>query len=131
MTRAKANAARGEHEIELAGRKYRLRPSHEAIEAIEQATGHALLALVRLANGSELKVRELGIIGAELIRAGAEDELTKSVASEKIGEMIYEQGVIGATMRFLLCLSDAASGGRTASGEAKPVAGPKGSTTGG
>jgi hypothetical protein len=125
-----ANAKRGEHELKLGRKTYRLRPSHEAIEAIEEATGHSLLALIRLGNTMELKMGQLGAIGAELIRAGAaeKDELTRSVDAEKIGEMIFEEGVIGATARLTLCLADAASGGRKASGEAKAVA-TKDSTT--
>lgn len=127
-----ANAKRGEHELQLGRRKYRLRPSHAAIEAIEEGTGLSLLALIHLGNAAELKTRQLGVIGAELIRAGADDkdELTRSVDAEKIAELIFEEGVIGATVRLTLCLVDAAGGGRKASGEAKPVAGTKGSTTG-
>jgi hypothetical protein len=68
----KANKQRGEGELVLAGKAYRLRPSHDALEAIEDETGKSLIALVRMATG-ELTLRQVGIVGAELIRAGADE----------------------------------------------------------
>jgi hypothetical protein len=46
----KANPERGEHELALPGKTYRLRPSHAALKAIELQTGESTLALVRLGN---------------------------------------------------------------------------------
>jgi hypothetical protein len=119
----KANAERGEHSISLGGKTYVLRPSHAAITAIEEETGRATLALVRLGNCGELSLKQLGIIGAELIRAGADedDEFTQGVDADRIEEMIFEnpKGLPEAQSRFGLCLLDAATGGRTVSGEAK------------
>jgi hypothetical protein len=118
-----ANAERGEHEIVLAGKAYRLRPSHSALKAIERLTGRATLALVRLGNVGELTLEQLGLVGAELIRAGADeaDEFTKAVAPDRIEELIFEdtEGLTKAQSRFTLALLDAATGGRTVSGEAK------------
>ena len=116
---AVANSERGEHELTLAGRTYRLRPSHQAMVAIERKTASSVLGLVRLGNAGELTLEQLGVVGAELIRAGAEDRLTQSVDDERIAELIFEEGLPAATSRFTLCLLDAATGGRTASGEAK------------
>lgn len=116
-----ANPDRGEHELVLAGTTYRLRPSHTALITIERKTGRSTLALVRLGNSAELSLAELGTIGAELIRAGAaeDDVMTRSVDADRIGELIFEEGITPAMSRFTLCLLDAATGGRTASGEAK------------
>lgn len=116
-----ANPERGEHELVLAGRTYRLRPSHAAIVAIERKTGESLLALVRLANGGGLTIAQLGMIGAELIRAGADeaDAMTRAVDAARIGELIFEEGIGRVVPRLLFCLVDAASGGCTVSGEAK------------
>jgi cell division protein ZapA (FtsZ GTPase activity inhibitor) len=123
MADQQANEERGEHDIVLAGRKYRLRPSHSALKAIEKLTGRATLALVRLGNVGELSLEQLGIVGAELIRAGAadDDSFTKAVDAERIEEMIFEEdeGLTRAQSRFTLCLLDAATGGRTVSGEVK------------
>ncbi|RSV15196.1 hypothetical protein CA235_09680 [Sphingomonas sp. ABOLF] len=110
---------RGEHELTLAGVTYRLRPSHPALVAIEKKTGRSNLALVRLGNTQDLSNEQLGIIAAELVRAGATDAMTRAVSAERFGELIYEEGAVRACARLTLCLLDAATGGRTASGEAK------------
>ena len=120
-SRRAANAQRGEHELALAGVTYRLRPSHDAIVAIEDVTGRSVMDLYRAGNVGALTLTQLGQIAGELIRAGAEDgdELTAQVDDERIGQLIFEEGVFRAMARLTLCLVDAASGGRTASGEAK------------
>lgn len=112
---------RGEHELVLAGVPYRLRPSHAAIRAIEQKTERSLLELLRFGNMGALTSDQLGTIGAQLIRAGAakDDQATANVNAERIAELIYEEGTGKAMARLTLCLVDAATGGRTASGEAK------------
>lgn len=114
-----ANPTRGEHELLLAGVRYRLRPSHQALVAIEQKTQHSLIELVRLGNGHALPIQHVGIVAAELIRAGAEDQATRAVHEDRIGELVFEEGILGVVAKITLCLIDAASGGRTASGEAK------------
>lgn len=116
-----ANPERGEHELVLAGRSYRLRPSHTAIVAIEEATGKAAITLYGLSGAGALPLRQMGIVAAEFIRAGAAegDEMTRAVSAERIGELIYEEGVARVTARLTTCLMDAVSGGCTASGEAK------------
>jgi hypothetical protein len=118
---ATANAERGEHEIVLAGKAYRLRPSHNAVRAIEQTTGRSTMALVRLGNTGELTLEQLGAVAAELIRAGADeaDTMTRSVDAERIEELIFEEGLPQAQARITLVLLDASTGGRAASGEAK------------
>ena len=123
MTEA-AIAERGEHELVLAGVTYRLRPSHSAMRAIERVTERSALELVRAGNVGALTLDQLGTIAAELIRAGADqgDTLTRGVSADRIGELIYEQGVAGATFRLTAVLADAVSGGRKASGEAKAPA---------
>lgn len=119
--RRSAKADRGEHELALAGITYKLRPSHDAIVAIEDATGRSIMDLYRAGNTGSLTLTQLGAITGELIRAGADDDdtLTAQVNDERIGELIFEEGVYRAMARVTLCLVDAASGGRTASGEAK------------
>lgn len=121
--RSAANAERGEHEITLARVTYRLCPSHGAIAAIERRTERSLLELYSLGNRGALTLDQLGAIVGELIRAGAApaDEFTANVDDARIGELIYEEGLHRVMARVTLCLIDAASGGRTASGEAKAV----------
>jgi hypothetical protein len=117
----KANAARGEHEITLDGVTYLLRPSHAALKLIEQQTGHSILNLVQLGGSASMTIEHMGVVAAELIRAGAEDEATRHVNAERIEELIVEAGIPHAMARLVVCLTDAATGGRTASGEAKPT----------
>jgi hypothetical protein len=114
-----ATPERGEHELTLAGVTYRLRPTHVAVKAIERKTDRSIIDLFRAGNTGSLSQHQLGIIAGELIRAGAADDLTRRVDDERIGELIYEAGTHKAMARLTLCLIDAASGGRTASGEAK------------
>ncbi len=120
-TPATANPHRGEHQLTLGGREYLLRPSFAAQVAIEEKTGQALTQLIRAGNAGALSLKVAGTIAAELIRAGAEpdDSSTRAVHGDRIGELAYEEGVLGVTARLTLCLADAAGGGRTASGEAK------------
>jgi hypothetical protein len=119
-----ANPERGEHELRLGRKTYRLRPSYAAIRAAEARAGVSLLPMVRKGNVGDLTIEQLGAIAAELIRAGADekDSMTRSVDAERIGELIFEEGIASCAARITLCLLDAASGGRKASGEAKPVA---------
>lgn len=116
-----ASPDRGEHEIELAGVTYLLRPSHAAMQTIEIETGHSLLALMRMADRGDLTLETIGIMLAELIRAGADadDQATRHVSSEKIGELAYEQGLPRIIARLTVLLADAISGGRDAEGNAK------------
>lgn len=117
-----ANAERGEHSLTLGGAVYRLRPSHAAIQAIERETDQALLSLIARGNAGAMPLRELGVVAAELIRAGADDELTKHVDAERIEEMIFEEGLPKVAPRLVMCLLDAATGGCDASGNAKAAA---------
>lgn len=117
-----ANAERGEHELTLEGVAYRLRPSFAAIVAIEKKTGSTLIALVNEGNRGNLTLANLGIIACELIRAGGEDENTRHVGAERLGELIYEEGVPTATARITTCLVDAVTGGRTSAGEIRAIA---------
>jgi len=122
MARRKANPERGEHELVLDGVTYRLRPSHNAMVAIEAKTGRSIMDLFRAGNTGSLSLEQMGAIAGELIREGADDELTRQVDDERLSELIYEGGVHRAMARLTLCLIDAASGGRKASGEAKAAA---------
>ncbi|WP_288338597.1 hypothetical protein [uncultured Sphingomonas sp.] len=116
-----ASPDRGEHAIELAGVTYLLRPSHGVMQTIEIETGHSLLALLRMAHGGDLTLEMIGIMLAELIRAGADagDQATQHVSPERIGELAYEQGLPRIIARLAVLLADVVSGGRDAAGNAK------------
>ncbi|MGY2732813.1 hypothetical protein [Sphingomonas sp. UYP23] len=117
-----ANPERGEHELELGGIVYRLRPSFAANVAIERQTGQSLISLAQLGSTSSLTLSQIGIIAAEWIKAGAEDGLTRNVGADRIAELAYEEGLPSVLSRLTICLVDSCTGGRTAEGNAKAVA---------
>ena len=118
-----ANVERGEHSLTLAGATYQLRPSFNAIVAIEETLGFGLIELTRKANAFALSLPDLGEIVAELVRAGAPDgddgQMLRAVSGERMAELIYEEGTGPAFSAVTLALTDAVMGGRTVSGEAK------------
>jgi hypothetical protein len=116
---AVANAYRGEHTLDLGGKTYKLRPTYDAIVEMEDGTGLSLVDLTRRADRHGLKLGEAAKVATALIKAGASDPLTAAVSAERIGELIYEQGLISVVIRLTLCLGEAVGGGRTATGEAK------------
>jgi hypothetical protein len=119
-----ANPVRGEHDLDLAGVVYRLRPTFTAVVSIEQALETSLLALFRKANAGLLRYADAGVVVAELIRAGAEpgDTLTANVSDEEIGALIFEEGMPKVQAALVLVLGDAITGGRDRSGKAKAPA---------
>lgn len=124
------NDERGEDEITLGRKTYVLRPSYEAIKALEKETGKTVLELVALGNAGRISIEDLGVIVAELIRAGAKPgDVAARVSGEGIGIKILEKGLISTIPLITLLLIDVASGGRTASGERKAAAETSGSLT--
>ena len=114
-----ANSVVGEHELKLGAVTYRLRPSREALKAIESRTRTPVLKLSLLGDAADLTIEQLGIIAEELIRAGAEDEATRYVGADRLEELIIEESMARVTGRLTFCLSDACTGGRTSEGNAK------------
>ena len=116
-----ANPARGEHSLTLAGLTYRLRPSFQAVQVLEDDLGLSLVEMARKANSFALSLSELGAIVAELVRAGADegDAMTKAVSADRMAELIFEEGTGPVFAALVLALTDAVMGGRTISGEAR------------
>jgi hypothetical protein len=121
---AAANPARGEHSITLGGIGYVLRPTAAASFAVEEELGLSLLEVFRACNAMALSYAQIGVVLAHYIRAGAapDDQMTRAVSSERLAELVYEDGVAIAFAMLTLLLADAIGGGRTSSGEAKAVA---------
>jgi hypothetical protein len=116
-----ANTERGEHELVLAGAKYLLRPSYAAQVAIEQKTGVSYGDLAFAGQSGAMRIEQAQVIASEMINAGAGDNALSRVSAERVGQLIYEEGLPQIAARLTLALIDALTGGRTASGEAKPV----------
>ncbi|HEY0116289.1 MAG TPA: GTA-gp10 family protein [Allosphingosinicella sp.] len=116
---------RGELTLNLGGATYGLRPSFEAIEAIESKV-RPLDVLVETLNQGRVPLAELGIITAELMRGyGASHPDDPMIATyrgsnpEKLARLIYEEGVPTVRIVLLVILAGALTGGYDAAGEVK------------
>ncbi|SNS53178.1 hypothetical protein SAMN06295912_108117 [Sphingomonas laterariae] len=119
-----ANEARGEVDIVLGKKRRVLRPSYEAIIAIEKLTGHSLRDLTVMANAVRMPLETMSIVVAELIRAGAaaDDVGARHGQADGWGKLIYRVGIPSVSARLLIVLTAALTGGATAEGELMPVA---------
>lgn len=119
---SEANETRGEIALDLGGREFVMRPTYQAISAIESKTGRGILALAR--DAADLSLSDAAIIAAECIKAHGKhvgDDMMANYAPAKIAEMMIEaEGGIAACLgRLSALLMVAATGGYTASGELK------------
>jgi hypothetical protein len=125
-----ANGKRGEISLKLQGEDYTLRPSYEAIQAIEDQTGKGLIDLSRDALNGRLTSREAQTIVCECVKAWGRASDDNSAALQKgaahvsparIGELMFEEkdGITGAMAAVATVLAVAATGGYTAKGEVK------------
>jgi len=121
---------RGEVTITLDGAEYVMRPTYEAIQAIEEKTGMGLLGLLNVVCNGEMPLKKLAIIVTELIKAWGKaagenaDPIQRGAAgsnADKVANLIYEAGMSAAMGRVSVVLAGALSGGVTASGEWKPA----------
>jgi len=116
---------RGQISLPLDGQEYVLRPSMEAIMAIE-ARLRPLLPLTQEAVAGSLTLHDLGIITAEFMRAfgkaNPNDPLKTTYLHSKpetLARLIYEAGQPKVCIRVATVLMGALSGGYEASGEIK------------
>lgn len=118
------NAERGEFTLSLDGQIFGLRPSYEAMEAIEAETGKGLIALARAALGGEMGLHDLSIVVCECVRAwGRQTGSTNAAGANpsNIGRLVMssEGGMAGAMSVIGAMLSVAVTGGITPEGEVK------------
>lgn len=123
---SEANETRGEIALDLDGTEYVLRPSYEAIQAIEKKLGRGLLALARTAADGDLTLNETATVAAECIKAhgrAIDDRMLAASTPERIAEMIYEtpNGQAGVMGRLAVMLGLAVTGGYDKVGELKPA----------
>jgi hypothetical protein len=112
-----ANAERGEVEITLEGDTARpLRPSYEAIVAIEKELDTTLQALcARAASISFLQISEVGVIMYHgMIAAGKDrnDAMLRNVQRDKLTRLAFETGVTNLQQPIGQFLINALSGGK-------------------
>ncbi len=119
--------ARGQMTVPLDGQEYVLRPSLEAILAIERQTRpRTLYDLATEASQIRLPIEDLATIVAHFMRAhgkaSPDDPLAtdyQGAKPERLRDLIYEAGIPSITQRVYVVLLGAISGGYDASGEVK------------
>lgn len=119
-----ANPIRGEVDIDLAGITFTLRPSYEAIVACEGQLGLALTEMALAADRGALSIGDTAAIVTELVRAWGKEtgsNAARGVNVKKVGQLIFEMGVMTALPRVAIVLLKAASGGVDASGKDRPI----------
>ena len=117
---------RGELALVLDGVTMVLRPTFEAIEAFEAATGKGLMQIARDAIDGRLTVGETAQIACECIRAWGRETDNEDAAGarpKRVANLILdaEGGFRAASGTVAAVLALAATGGYTSSGELKPV----------
>lgn len=117
------NAVRGEATIDLDGETFGLRPSYEAIVALEASTGKGLLQLARESVAGMLTSGEVAQVACEFMRAWGRENDNEGAAKSnprKVGMLVQDNGGVAAAMgKVSAVLTMAATGGYTASGEVK------------
>ena len=124
----------GEVDLKLEGQAFVLRPSYQAIVAMEKKTGKSLIELATLAEQCALNQEQQAIVTTELIRAWGRSLQVDEYASaserivatsarganvDSIGEMLYSVGPLAVQPRIAMVLGLAATGGCLPSGEVK------------
>lgn len=123
-----ANPHRGEIEVDLEGVAHVLRPTYEALAAIESGTGKGLIALGIAAEAGELSLRDAALIVTECVKAHGKatgDRTTAGYNVRRVGECIMATGLLLVIKRIEILLMLAVTGGYDASGnrQALPTAG--------
>tara|TARA_R110000787_G_scaffold208846_8_gene318909 strand:- start:3772 stop:4197 length:426 start_codon:yes stop_codon:yes gene_type:complete len=119
---APANELRGEVDLYLEGERFVLRPSYTAIQNIERLTGKTMVQLAVAADENALSQDDCAAVVGEMIRAwgvAVDHPVAKMVNDRRIGELLFEHGLMAVMPRITLVLTMAATGGCLASGEVK------------
>lgn len=116
MSEHQVNAERGEVAIVLDGKSYPMRPSFEAMQAIERGTGSALPELVHkmIRRPCGLSLSDMALIVTETVRAAGKDRDDKMLQAwepARVGELIYSGGWPKALEAIEKLLINACNGG--------------------
>ncbi len=117
---------RGEYSLMLVGRDYVMRPSYEAIVAIEAAAGRGLVDVARDAINAKLTLADTALVACECIRAFGRDEDdrdAKGATAPRIARLILDSdgGFHAAQQVVSGLLSLAVTGGFDSQGNLKPA----------
>ncbi|GAB4155085.1 MAG: hypothetical protein Tsb0016_27130 [Sphingomonadales bacterium] len=106
----RANPHRGEVPLRLDGRDYVLRPSFEALVAVEAERG-SLLTMIERASAGELLLDDIATLLWACLRAGGA-ELERG----QVGDLVMRMGLAAVTPAFRDVLTMALSGHALAEG---------------
>ncbi len=101
------NPYRGEHKVTVGGKDYALRPTYDALAAMETASGMKLIPLAVAFNARNVGVSEIVAVIVEGARGADPD-----VDGEALASAIVEAGVLNFVEVALAFLSDALTGGQ-------------------
>lgn len=104
-----ANPQAGEVAVLLAGRLRRLRPSFEAMVAIEAELGHALTKVNDRFLRQELTLMQLAVIVRHGLIAGGE---TPAPSTEQVAPEVYQAGYLNLIEPVAQFLANALCGGK-------------------
>ena len=103
-----ANPHRGEVKIELGGKAYVMRPTFGAIAEIESRTGIGIADLAERAVRGRIKMTEMAaVVTSGLVAAG------EPAVYEKVGQMIFDQGMLTVAAPVVEFLGQAVTGGQS------------------
>ena len=109
------NPDRGEIEITLDGKSYPMRPSYTAMRNIESRVGNIIRLYRRMDEESDgLSCDELAIIVTECIKAAGKEagnKMHQAVTESRVGELIYQEGILYAYSKVTPLLGNMLSGG--------------------
>lgn len=101
------NEYRGEHKVTVGGREYVLRPTFQALAAMEAAAGMKLIPLAMAFNGRNVGVREIVGVLTEAARA-----VDAELDADAFADAIVADGVLNFVEPALAFLSSALTGGQ-------------------
>ena len=117
-----ANDLRGEDEIVLDGATFGMRPTYEAIVAVETATGASIGTMAMAGANMRLPLGWVAIIVTEFVRAWGKangNQAAANLAVDRVGGLIMDSGIVAAQLTVAKILNGAVTGGDTSTGEAK------------
>lgn len=104
-----ANPQRGEVLITFAGTEYTLTPTYQALVEIERMTGLKIVEIARQLMSGSVGIQDAVAIVTAGMKASGEPAI-----ADKVGEMIFEEGLIKVSPLLVEFLNNALTGGEEA-----------------
>lgn len=98
---------RGETEITLAGRTYKLKSSFQALAAIEQTLGLGIFQVANRIKKADMRISDVAVCVIQFATAAKE----KKLDADAIGEALFQEGYIMKAGPVVQLLMEAISAG--------------------